>query len=271
MVRIEEGFIPWPRLRLDVGDSKYELISADAEVLRRHYSRPRHQESSYANPDRWSIAFHEARVRQVRRLLAGIRGRVLDAGSGYSLVATAGPWDFELHACDHDPGAVTLLNEQRRAIAVVAPAEETPYAAGTFDAVYAGEVIEHLVYRPAALAHWASLLRPGGRLVITTPNRRHLLTRLRGFELVENPEHLHEYECRELCLEIARAGVAITHVEGLILQLPVYVPGRGWRDIVPAIARRMPVPQTALSATVEAGRRFPALAQNLAVVAHKRV
>jgi len=266
---LEAGFIPWPRLTFEVNGRAVEVVSREAAVLRRHYTRPQHQEVSYTpgKPDPMLEAFHQGRIAQARRLLRGVSGRVLDVGSGYSLVTMAGPWTFALFACDRDPGAVRHLVSSGQARAAIASAEEVPYRPGSFDAVYAGEIIEHLVEPEVALRGWVQLLRPGGRLVLTTPNRRHLLARITGHEQVVNPEHLFEYSRAELCAAVEAAGARVRHMEGLTLPLPVYLPGRGWRDLVPGLRRRYVVPTPVLRAAVRAGHWLPGLAENLALVA----
>ncbi len=247
---------------------EYEIISTDAAVLARHYTRPNHQ-AEYQLRDTWAEQYHEARRRQCRRLLKGIVGHVCDVGSGYSLVHDTGPWPFTLFACDRDPGAVRALQEWG-VDARVGDAEDPPFEEGQFDAVYAGEIVEHLAHPHEALRRWVELLKPGGRLVVTTPNRRHLLTRVRGFELVENPEHLFEWDVRELRRAVSAAGAEIDSLEGLTLPLPVYVPGRGWRDLTPAVVRRLRlIPRGLIRVIVELGRPLPALAANLAVSAHR--
>ena len=45
-----------------------------------------------------------------------------------------------------------------------------PFEDGTFDAVFAGEIIEHLVDTGAFVAELRRVLAPGGIAVITTPN-----------------------------------------------------------------------------------------------------
>ena len=57
-----------------------------------------------------------------------------------------------------------------------------PLAAASFDAVVAGEVIEHLVPEDVlpALSECVRVLRPGGRLLLTTPNPSDIKRRLRG-------------------------------------------------------------------------------------------
>jgi 2-polyprenyl-3-methyl-5-hydroxy-6-metoxy-1,4-benzoquinol methylase len=47
---------------------------------------------------------------------------------------------------------------------------ELPFAPSSFDAVVCGDLVEHLRDPRAALERLRPLLRPGGRLVLTTPN-----------------------------------------------------------------------------------------------------
>ena len=65
-------------------------------------------------------------------------------------------------------------------------------ALGRFDAVVAGEIIEHLATPQALFEFAAAVLAPGGILVVTTPNPyypRRMATGLRG-ELWENADHV---------------------------------------------------------------------------------
>ena len=263
------GYIPAPRLRLTVNGVVHEFVTSNDQVLQRHYSRPAHQQFAYAaRPDRFVALYHAARVRQCRRLLHGVTGRVCDVGSGYSLVRMAGPWPFELHACDRDESVVAALRDEG-VHAVVASAEQPPFPSNTFDAVYAGEVIEHLPHPELALQRWVQLLRPGGRLVVTTPNRRHLLTRARGFPVVENPEHLFEWDVHELLGALRETGCVLERVEGLVLPIPVWIPGRGWRDLVAGALRRVPLSKGVGVRVLGLGRRVPSLALDLAAVARR--
>ena len=262
-----DGYIPTPRIRMRINGVPHEVVSSAEAVLERNYTRPDHQ--AVYTADRWGTAFHEARLRQCRRLLQGITGEVCDIGSGYSMVWHSGPWPFSVHAFDRDPAAVAALRGWG-VDARSAPADDPPFEPGRFDAVYAGEIVEHLTDPHAALRRWVELLKPGGRLIVTTPNRRHLLTRARRFEVVENPEHLFEWDLRQLRRAVTMAGTRIDIVEGLIQQLPVYVPGRGWRDLTPTLLQRSPrTPRWFVRAMIEAGRLAPSLAYNLAVAAHR--
>jgi SAM-dependent methyltransferase len=259
------GFVLWPRMTFEINNRLAELVSSDPEVLERHYSRPQHQELAYSRPDPWLVAFHHSRISQARRLLAGVRGRVLDVGSGYSLLRDAELDRCRLYACDRDLAAVSFLLGQR-VLAAAASAEMPPFAEGAFDAVYAGEIVEHLADPDGALRRWVSLLRPGGRLVVTTPNRRHLMARATRREVVQNPEHLFEYSVAELRAAVLRAGARVVSVEGLSLPLPVYVPGRGWRDALRVAQHRLDISEDRLMGAMRWGRRVPALSENLAIV-----
>jgi 2-polyprenyl-3-methyl-5-hydroxy-6-metoxy-1,4-benzoquinol methylase len=75
-----------------------------------------------------------------------------------------------------------------------------PAADGEFDVVWSSEVIEHV----ADTAHWLSevrrVLRPGGRLRLTTPSHGRVRLAIEGVERFSEPlgDHLHLYTRRSL-------------------------------------------------------------------------
>lgn len=75
--------------------------------------------------------------------------------------------------------------------------------------VVAGEVIEHLDDSGSFLEGLHSLVEPGGRLIVTTPNASGLLNAgaaaLAGFE-VNHPDHVTLYSCYTLTNLLARHG-----------------------------------------------------------------
>jgi 2-polyprenyl-6-hydroxyphenyl methylase/3-demethylubiquinone-9 3-methyltransferase len=124
-------------------------------------------------------AINRPRVDFYLRQLGDLHGRlVLDAGCGGGLVArelaAAGA---EVVGVDRSLGSLGVARRALgpRSIGSFRPAqgrlERLPFAAGSFDAVVAADVLEHLPDLPAAVAELARVLAPGGSFVFDTVNR----------------------------------------------------------------------------------------------------
>lgn len=113
-------------------------------------------------------------VREALRplLASGRRPRILEIGSGMGYLT------FALHRAgcdivgiDHSAEAVATATATFGPLFQVAPAESLAASGlGGFDAVVSTEVIEHLQDPHGFVRDAASLLAPGGVLVLTTPN-----------------------------------------------------------------------------------------------------
>lgn len=132
----------------------------------------------------WSahgLDLRESRLRKVLRLIsAEPPGRLLDVGCG------AGEFGARLIAVGWEVFGLELVEAQAgraRAAGVRAVAGEVsaglPFRAGSLDLVFAGELIEHLLDTDGFLANIHRVLRPGGVLVLTTPNLASLENRVR--------------------------------------------------------------------------------------------
>ncbi len=119
------------------------------------------------------VEFNDRALGGHRMLLAMIPpGRILDIGcsGGYLAERLVGAGS-KVTGIELDPAAA----ERARGFCdevLVGDAEtmELSFAPATFDAIVCGDLIEHLRDPGALLARLRPLLKPGGRLVLTTPN-----------------------------------------------------------------------------------------------------
>jgi SAM-dependent methyltransferase len=150
---------------------------------------------------------HEAAYRWVVRHL-DVAGRVLvDAGvgEGYGGQALAEAGAAVVLGLDLDQPTVLHVARTYPGVAPVrANLVSLPCADASVDVVVSSQVVEHLWDQEAFVAECARVLRPGGRAVLTTPNR---LTFPPG-----NPFHSRELDAAELAALLAtRLDVAAVH------------------------------------------------------------
>lgn len=136
---------------------------------------------------------------------AASRGkRVIDigCGEGYGadlLARTAGEVlgvDIAPEVVEHSRGRYPAENLSFEVMEV----SRLDVAAGSFDLAVSFQVVEHLVDESGYFEEMARVLKPGGRALLTTPNR---LTISPGSDTPINPFHLREYvpsEFRETLL-----------------------------------------------------------------------
>lgn len=170
--------------------------------------------------EEWAVyrRYHERRYRALMELVGELRpGRVLNVGPM-----------FETELLRATGATVDTLGFANLAFAPRAGErhieadlnEQSPDGDGSYDAIVLAEVIEHLHTSPVAvLRGLATWLRPGGAIVIQTPNAVALHKRLRmalGRNPIEpiradssNPGHFHEYTLGELRDAAAGAGLEV--------------------------------------------------------------
>jgi 2-polyprenyl-6-hydroxyphenyl methylase / 3-demethylubiquinone-9 3-methyltransferase len=209
-------------------------------------------------------AINRPRVAFYLKALGDLGGRlVLDAGCGGGLVArelaAAGA---EVVGVDRSLGS---LGVARRAVGRRGPdpegvprsmgsfrpaqgrLERLPFADGSFDAVVAADVLEHLPDLPAAVAELARVLAPGGSFLFDTVNRTpwSWFTAVFGLERVLRmvPRGTHDWRLfirpAELDRLLRGAGLAPVELSGLAPRIGPGVVARG------LLTRRIDVPSFA--------------------------
>ncbi|MBX3129907.1 MAG: methyltransferase domain-containing protein [Polyangiaceae bacterium] len=124
------------------------------------------------------------RLEVVQRTLARERARrgerLLDVGAGDGRIgARLAALGYQVTALDGSERALALARERGLVTVLADASRPLPFEAASFDVVYAGELIEHLFDTSAFLLELRRVLRPGGLMLLTTPNLAHLPDRLR--------------------------------------------------------------------------------------------
>ena len=208
----------------------------------------------------------ESRLRKAFAMLAAEpRGRLLDVAAGSGIAAEALARDgWTVSALEiSDP-----LAEQIRARGIDdvrthdLAGGSLPFEDGAFGAVFAGEIIEHLVDTAGFLTELQRVLVPGGVAVITTPNLasfenriRMLLGRYPNFVEYElgGDGHVRAYTLPILRAQLERAGFEMEKAKG------------NWVPFLPQVL----VNDVRTPFVARTGDWFPRLSQGLIVKARR--
>ena len=120
----------------------------------------------------WTL-YHRPLERDLARFLAEVHGTVLVVGCGLLHELDVAPPGVQFVVADVDARAVEAVLERgdpRIVEGLVVAPEKALEFAHRFDAIYAKEVVEHVLAWPTWLAGLRRSLVPGGHLWLSTPN-----------------------------------------------------------------------------------------------------
>ena len=135
-------------------------------------------------------------------------GRLLDVGCGRGdLVQAAQELGWDAEGLDSDPVAVASARHRGWRISLGSIAGQQ-YPADHFDVIVMSHVIEHLADPVAVLEQCHRILKPGGRLVLATPNVESQFHRKfgRAWLHLDPPRHLFLFARKSLHALVRRAG-----------------------------------------------------------------
>jgi len=142
--------------------------------------------------------------------------RLLDVGCGDgTLLQRMRARGWHVAGVETDPAAAGQARRRLDDAAIHAgPLAEAPFPEDFFDAVTLYHVIEHLTDPSLDLARCHSLLRPGGRLVLSTPNSQSLGRQRfeRDWLHWDPPRHLRIFDAPSLCAALQEVGFRIDRV-----------------------------------------------------------
>lgn len=155
-------------------------------------------------------------------------GRLLEIGAGsggFVRAALARGWKVD--ATEISESALRMLRETSANV-FAGDVFDAHYGAGEFDLVASFEVLEHLPVPLGHLREIARITRPGGLLVLSTPNFDGLSRRYLGLRWrVIDPEHLGYFTPRTLSQALLEAGYDQVEVSSRSLDVLSWRRGSG--------------------------------------------
>jgi 2-polyprenyl-3-methyl-5-hydroxy-6-metoxy-1,4-benzoquinol methylase len=182
--------------------------------MRELYGQAYFEHGKYVDDMAWRLE-QKRRLAWMSRCGVAPGARVLDAGCAAGDGLLFAKRQYEMWGLDISAQAVEMaraknpdLKDRLRA----GPLEDADFPKAYFDAIVMWDVIEHLWDPKAALAQMARLLKPGGRLCLSTPDLGSPAARLLGkrWAFMTPPEHLGFFARGTMGRLLTSAGLEMT-------------------------------------------------------------
>ncbi len=166
--------------------------------------------------ERYWYLRHEVAYNLLPRWLPSA-GVVIEAGCGEGYgAAVLSDAGFQVVAVDYEQSVVDHVRRRYPQVEVMcAGLDRLPIAMGRADAVVSLQVIEHLWDLPGFLAESARVLRSGGVIVVSTPNRPTFSPGLARGEKPTNPFHVEEFDAEQVGQMLETSGFHDVSVLGV--------------------------------------------------------
>ena len=160
-------------------------------------------------------------VADTRYILKALKekSKVLDVGAGAGIFSIAlARLGFDVTATDLVPKGITEFHFFRKFGCAFVPTNldewQLPFSNEAFDAILCLHVIEHLRKPLLALVDFKRVLRPGGTLILMTPNGSitSIYKKLLPDKNLQNTGHIREYTPKELVHMLMFSGFEICDI-----------------------------------------------------------
>lgn len=161
------------------------------------------------------FARHEVAYRWISARLTPSRV-VVDAGAGEGYGAAMLSTAHRVIALEYDTTACAHMRRTYPQVAVTqANLDALPLATDSIDVIACLQVVEHLWDLRGFLRECRRVLRPGGELIVTTPQRLTFSPGIERGEKPVNPFHVEEFDGEQLRDLLLDAGFAEVEMRGI--------------------------------------------------------
>lgn len=202
---------------------------------------------------------HMSRYVHAATILKGMKGSIIDiaCGTGYGSLRLHTGTGMNVDGFDISREAIQYAKNHYSADGVMfnkASITDIPADDETYDAAVCYETIEHVRYMEAveAIRELYRVLKPGGRLLISTPNRIYtFLLQLLGYK---NPFHIYEFMPSELerLLALHRFRLVRRYGQSICFPVTYYMARNGWLPAGYFSPSRFLPPELSMIAIIEA-------------------
>jgi len=214
----------------------------------------------------WAGNFHRYRIKVLRNIFVNIlkcrkETQILDIGSNISMFG-------EIFKPDNCPKitaleiSTTVIQKAKKInphIKFITGNAQNPCLKGKWDILFAGEIIEHLSHPQKALSNWSNLLKRGGYLVISTPNR-HFSRKTK--------EHISLLIIKETKEMLNELDIRIVKMIGIDLFIPFF--DRFFNAIAKYIPKSSLICDIIFQSKMKSTFKLPWLARNIIYVARMK-
>jgi SAM-dependent methyltransferase len=184
-------------------------IMGDLSFAAHQYESPAYYTIATADPAaierEWGFRWRYV-LQRIRRLHPGARLLDVGAGNGYFVHLARQEFGLDAHGVEISQAEIDFAG---RVFGVALQRPEDLPPAGDFDVLTSFNVLEHVEQPLQLLERMLAHLRPGGLLVLTTPNPGCIHRRVKGLKdwgMVDPPHHINLFTREALEEAMTRAG-----------------------------------------------------------------